>query len=103
KRLDNGDRDTVRLYSYSARFTRKLETLADPVALTDSLRAWTPAVKRGKAQGLPEAFIVGLADFQLGKSERGRGTAHTVEQIQKGMQGAVEQVERIRSQGRNLR
>src|SRR5699024_6947991 len=74
----------------------------DKSALADTLRGWKPS-KVKALKGEPEAFVVGLADWQLGKSYPGNGTVQTVERVKASLEGAVSQVERLRAEGRNLR
>src|SRR5690606_29538164 len=87
---------------YGARFRRKVEDHG--VSLTDARRMldnWHPVSMR-PAKGDPEAFIPALADFQLGKGE-GDGTKGTLKRLEASLEGTVEQIDRLRSAGTNLR
>ena len=73
KRLENGDRDLIWLYSYKARFRRKsLTVLADNDI--DEMRSrvakWKPSAKTvaKPSDGVPCTFVFNWADLQLGKS-----------------------------------
>lgn len=103
KRTNDGDRDVINLYSYRATFTRKAANLVDLAELTASIRAWHPATKPPKRSKTPaEAYVVALADWQLGKSERGLGTQHTVDTLNSCLQATVHDIEQLRANGHNL-
>lgn len=74
----------------------------DISGIAESIRAWKPD-RVEKLEGKPEAFVVGLADWQLGKAYPGNGTEQTVERIKSSLNNAVKQVQRLRSEGRNLK
>lgn len=66
------------------------------------LKDWEPKpVKR--MSGKPEALVVGLADWQLGKSTEYEGTEETVARIKASLSRTVDHVEKLRREGRNLR
>lgn len=64
KRLEDGNRDTVDLYSYSARFTRRADVSAFAAELAALIRPVKPS-RFPAATGLP--MVVCLADAQMGK------------------------------------
>jgi hypothetical protein len=101
KRLDNGDRDTIDLYSYRARFTRKTSSLVDMPELTASLREWKPKQNNTPRMGEPVTMYVGWADWQLGKGE-GDGTAGTKQRILDGFQSTVDRITGMRKRGINV-
>lgn len=105
KRLDNGDRDTINLYSYSARFTRKkLDeiTAADLAEAIERVRAWKlPRRSPGTGLGAPVAAVLNLADMQLYKSEGG-GLDATLQRLDDGLNNFHSWVTRQRATGRNI-
>lgn len=74
----------------------------DTSGLAEHIREWTPAPVAPIA-GEPEAFIVALSDWQIGKSIEGSGTAGTIGRLKASLEGIVAQVTRLRAEGRNLR
>ena len=77
KRTDDGDRDVIWLYSYSARFTRKsAESRLDLPALYAAAKSATP-------KSIPpyqeRATVVVWADPQIGKTGSRGGTAELIE------------------------
>lgn len=97
KALEDGSRDIVNLYSYRARFARKTEAGINYTDLANQVRNWnpTPTTKGGS----PTTYVVSLADWQLGKSERGQGTASTVERIKRSLAAIVEDIRGMQSRG----
>lgn len=97
KGLDDGTRDTIQLYSYSARF-RRINKDMIPVAKVTEWResllgstrsiSWTP---RNDLRDTPSTYNVLVADPQLGK----KGTEEAVENWKRGILGHVEQAQRI--------
>jgi hypothetical protein len=105
KRLDNGDRDLIWLYSYRARFRRKSLT-ALPDTEVENIRKyvqkWKPLSKT--KQESPETgstLVVCWADQQLGKSAGG-GVDATVERILDSYTATIERVKELRKNGRNI-
>jgi len=97
KALEDGTRDVVNLYSYRARFARKTEAGINYDQLAEYVRNWTPAtVTRGDN---PTTYVVGLADFQLGKAERGKGTASTVERINNSLTAIHQDLDQLEARG----
>lgn len=74
----------------------------DVSGLAERIRSWKP-VHLTKATGEPEAFIVALSDWQIGKSVDGAGTAQTIDRLHTSLAGIVRQIDRLRREGRNLR
>ena len=102
KRLENGDRDTVTLYSYGARFARRVASLIDTPAIVESLRKWKPAKSSShKPLGVPVTYFDGWADWQIGKGE-GDGTAGTTQRILDGFEKSAARIKVLRKQGINV-
>jgi hypothetical protein len=77
KRTDDGDRDIVWLYSYSARFTRKsVESRLDLPALYAAAKNATP---KSTPPYEERATVVVWADPQIGKTGSRGGTAALIE------------------------
>jgi hypothetical protein len=77
KRTDDGDRDIVWLYSYSARFTRKsVESRLDLPALYAAARNATP---KSTPPYQERATVIVWADPQIGKTGSRGGTAELIE------------------------
>lgn len=75
KRLDNGDRDTINLYSYRARFTRKLSTIDLPALYAEAARTvHTPSAPSAG----DSTTVVVWADMQLGKVGSRGGTPELI-------------------------
>lgn len=101
KRTNDGDRDVVNLYSYRASFRRTIAGGLNLTELTTHLRNWTTTDTPAPATGAPEAFVVGLADWQLGKGE-GDGTKGTVARLEQSLTNVRNEIHRLRAEGRNL-
>ena len=105
KRLDDGNRDTIDLYSYSARFTRRTAyaiTEADVEAARVRAQAWKlPRRTPGTGLGVPVAAVINLADLQLGKPDGG-GLAETLDRLHDGLENADAFIRRQRKTGRNI-
>ena len=105
KALEDGTRDVVNLFSYSARFTRKVAgaiTDADIEAAQKRIRAWKlPQRTPGTGLGAPVAVVVNLADMQLFKPEGG-GIDATLERLYDGLENVQNFVQRQRAGGRNI-
>lgn len=106
KRLENGDRDLIWLYSYKARFKRKNLT-ALPDKEIDDIRTYVQKWKSVAKTTAPissekgSTLVVCWADQQLGKSAGG-GTDATVERIMDSYQATVQRVKDLRKIGRNI-
>jgi hypothetical protein len=101
KRLESGERDTITLYSYSARFARKTVGTVDVAALTASLRSWKPTRATIALTTTEVTLFVGWADWQLGKGE-GDGTAGTTQRILDSFESTEKRVKDLRRQGVNV-
>lgn len=102
KRTENGDRDTVNLYSYRARFTRITAALVDVPGITAFLRSWKPARRGTPPMGEPVTMFIGWADWQLGKCEGNSGTEGTKRRILDGFEATIGKIKAHRKQGVNL-
>lgn len=101
-RAKDGTRDVVQLYSYRARFRRKVAGLADVAALTKHLRSWAPAVFIApKTSAQPLTLFVGWADWQLGKGE-GDGTKGTTQRVLDSFERTAARIKDLRRQGLNV-
>lgn len=105
KGLDDGTRDIVQLYSYSARFVRKpKQRLSDDEieARRAEVRKWnfkgrTYTAKRRtptKINVEPVAAVINLADIQGGKSEGG-GVAATQKRLHDGLENVQRWLDRM--------
>ena len=89
KRTEDGSRDGVQLYAYSARFRRVTSARIRPEVIAE----WRQALKVKTRQNLPAkidtpagTYVVLVADPQLGK----KGTAEAVENWQRGVLGHLD-------------
>lgn len=102
KALEDGTRDVVDLYSYSARFTRNAADSADVSGIIDSLRAWKPTGRTSnKPLGIPVTYFDGWADWQIGKGE-GDGSKGTIQRVLDGFEKSEKRVKELRRQGINV-
>lgn len=97
-RASNGDRDTVQLYAYKARFARKQAGAADVASLIESIREWEAPAQRVTRPGEPVSLIVGMADFQLGKGE-GDGTKGTLARLEHSLASITAHVDQLQADG----
>jgi len=104
KRLENGDRDLIWLYSYRASFTRRTQpVLADTEldAMRKQVAKWKPTVRKQMlSDQIPSTLVVCLADLQLGKSAG--GVDATVNRVLAGFDATVKRVDELRRIGRNI-
>lgn len=107
KGLEDGTRDVVNLYSYSARFTRKTPAefdSIDPVGILAQLRA-TRSPKRATSAinhaGDESTFVVSINDVQLGQSYNG-GSDATINAFHEFIELTVERINELRTVGRRL-
>lgn len=105
KRLENGDRDLIWLYSYRAKFRRKSVT-AVPESDVEEIRKyvakWKPLVKSvPETDGEGATLVVCWADPQIGKSAGG-GVDATVERILDSYEKTVQRVKELRKIGRKI-
>lgn len=108
KRTNSGDRDTVQLYSYSARFKRKPKQRIPDDEVEQrraELRAWKMPKHFNLTAGQdrpvrpnrpPVAAVVNLADIQGGKSEGG-GVAATQKRLTDGLENVQHWLNRMSS------
>jgi hypothetical protein len=105
KALEDGTRDIVNLYSYRARFQRKVEgalTEADYAAAQARLRAYKlPQRIPGCGLGEPVAAVLNLADMQLHKPD-GDGLKGTLDRLMCGLENFEDYAARMRAGGRNI-
>jgi hypothetical protein len=106
KRLENGDRDLIWLYSYKARFKRKsLTALAenDIDEMRSRVAKWKPSVKTvvKPSEGVPCTFVFNWADLQLGKSAGG-GVDATVERMIASIGAGVKRIKELQRAGHNI-
>lgn len=101
KRLENGDRDTITLYAYSARFRR----VAGAMIPKETVNQWRGALlkavkktKRREVEGAGPAYNVLVADPQLGKKR----TEEAVQNWTRGINGHEFEIERLISSGVNV-
>lgn len=104
KRLENGDRDTITLYSYGARFSRRAPeymTAEDIEAYIKKVNSWELEPRTFYSKGTPVAAVLNLADLQLGKGEGG-GTTETLKRLERALQSFLAHVDEVRARGINL-
>lgn len=106
KRLENGDRDLIWLYSYKARFRRRtVPVLADGEldAMRNIIARWKVGVRQQRkvSNEIPSTFVVCWADWQIGKSAGG-GVDATVKRILAGFAQTVKRVVELRKMGHNI-
>lgn len=98
KGLEDGTRDMVQLYSYSARFKRKPKQRlsdADVAEVQNRMRRWRPVRAKVSAKsGSPVAAVINLADIQGGKSEGG-GVAATQQRLLDGLENVQRWLDRM--------
>lgn len=100
KGLDDGTRDVVQLYAYSARFKRKPKQRLSDEEIAERqriAREWRLSVRDpGYTRGKPSvAAVINLADIQGGKSEGG-GVAATQQRLFDGLGNVQQWLERQR-------
>jgi hypothetical protein len=104
KRLDNGDRDIVWLYSYKAQFRRKSAQFDAPDLdfIHKQIAKWKPTKKiQSKSIEEPCTFLINWADWQIGKSAGG-GVEATVAKIEESFQLCLNEIDRLKKNGRNI-
>ena len=100
KRIADGSRDVIWLYSYRARFTRRTKPLLsddDVEARRRQVRAWEPR-RIAATTAPPSTFLVCWADWQIGKS----GTDGAVERITASFDRQIARLAELRKLGRNV-
>lgn len=106
KRLEDGDRDTIQLYSYSCRFRKIRAAALDPADFEQRRAAvlgWAPSFIRdiNSTWDNPTTFVVNWADWQLGKSEGG-GAAATEKRVLDSFEQTCQRIDDLRKIGRNI-
>lgn len=101
KRLENGDRDTVWLYSYRARF-RRVDPLSDAVdidAAIERVQRWKPARTATRAGlGAPSTMFVGWADWQAYKGD----PEILIDRVLSSIEQTIGRLKELRKAGRNI-
>ena len=105
KRLENGDRDLIWLYSYRATFTRRKMAKIDELdieSIRKNIRTFKPlkTASKGISQD-PSTFVFLAADWQLGKSSAG-GPEATTKRVLNSFEKAIERIEELKKTGRNI-
>lgn len=104
KRLENGDRDFIWLYSYRATFIRKRTPTAtddDIDEIRKSIRTWKPTKKELNTTEDPSTFVVCWADWQLAKSASG-GIKGTIDRIMDSFNKTEQRIKALKKEGRNI-
>jgi hypothetical protein len=104
KRLENGDRDIIWLYSYRAQFRRKSDAAIelDFTALQKRIDQWKPLKKKfPESYDAPCTFVTCWADWQIGKSAGG-GVDATVDRVHDSFDLTLDRIEELRKSGRNI-
>ena len=104
KRLENGDRDLIWLYSYKARFKRKTTAITDLdiETLRNRIAKWKPTTTPIKQNsGTPSTFVFNWADLQLGKSAGG-GVEATVARMTASIEAGVKRIKELQRAGHNI-
>jgi hypothetical protein len=103
KRLENGDRDLIWLYSYKAIFRRRKKPLIKEIDI-EEIQKSIRGFKRGEYKPTnekPSTFVVLWADWQLGKSASG-GIDGTVSRILSSFDKTYYRIKELRKMGRNI-
>jgi hypothetical protein len=103
KRLENGDRDQIWLYSYKAMFRRRKKPLLKESDL-EQIRKSIRTFKRGEYKPnheKPSTFVVLWADWQLGKSASG-GVDGTISRILTSFDKTYYRIKELRKMGRHI-
>jgi hypothetical protein len=103
KRLENGDRDVIFLYSYRATFVRNKSpkiSEEDIEEVRKSIRRYKPTTIKLTTDA-PSTFVVLWADWQLGKSASG-GVKATIERIHDSFNKTHNRTKELQKLGRNI-
>ena len=105
KRLENGQRDLVWLYSYKAQIRRRIGTPLNDTEI-DELRSrvakYKPVAKSvSKSLSEPCTFVIAWADWQLGKSAGG-GSSATVDRVIASFDATLNRIAELKKIGRNI-
>jgi hypothetical protein len=104
KRLENGSRDIIWLYSYKANFRRKNTKFDAPdlEAIHKQIASWKPSkLSTVKSKEEPCTFLINWADWQIGKSAGG-GVEATVAKIEESFELCLNEIDRLKKNGRNI-
>ena len=105
KRLENGDRDLIWLWSYRAKFKRKSLTALNDAEIDDIrkyVHKWKPpSTKVTVSNETPCTFVFNWADLQLGKSAGG-GVAATVDRMVASIDAGVKRIKELQRAGHNI-
>jgi hypothetical protein len=102
KRLENGNRDLVWLYSYKATFTRRKTpkiTDSDVDEIRKSIRKFKPNSVKTSLEA-PSTFVVLWSDWQLGKSST--GVKGTTQRIINSFDKTATRIKELQKAGRNI-
>ena len=102
KRLENGDRDLIWLYSYKATFTRRKTpkiTDSDVDEIRKSLRKFKITSVKTSLEA-PSTFVVLWSDWQLGKSST--GVKGTTQRILNSFDKTATRIKELQRAGRNI-
>jgi hypothetical protein len=103
KRLENGDRDSIWLYSYKAIFSRrKTPKISDDEIneIRKSIRTFKPT-KEKPTNEEPSTFVVCWADWQLYKSGSG-GIKGTIKRVEESFDKTYQRINELKKLGRNI-
>ncbi len=105
KRLENGDRDLIWLYSYKATFVRRSTPKVsedDIQEIRANIRAFKPSKGTSKTVSQdPSTFVVLWADWQIAKSASG-GVKATVKRVLDSFEKTTKRVQELQKTGRNI-
>lgn len=93
KRLENGDRDTVRLYAYKARFTRKADAIDLPALYAEVART---RPTRAKLAARDVTLVVCWADVQAGKVDRLGGVPELLARLEEKRAELEQHIRRVK-------
>lgn len=102
----DGERASVSVVARK-RHVSLAEQLLDPTEVRDTLHEWlgrtAPAKRRPSAgQAAPDAFVLVLADWQIGGAANGMGTMDTVARVMAAFDAAEHRVHELRTAGRSI-
>lgn len=105
KRLENGQRDLVWLYSYKAQIKRRLGTPLNDTEIDElhnRVSKYKPVAKNpSKSLSEPCSFVICWADWQLGKSAGG-GVEATIDRVLKSFDATLARINDLKKIGRNI-
>ena len=102
KRLENGDRDVIFLYSYKATFSRRKTPKisdSDIAEVRKSIRKFKPVNVKTSLE-VPSTFVVLWSDWQLGKSSS--GVKGTTKRILDSFDKTAKRIKELQKAGRNI-